>query len=485
MGVDVGARAGASNVLAQIADVFSPRYEVRGSHLVAIDISGLGRLLGTPRAIGEEMRREAAGRGVRAHVAVARTMMAAMVLASVRPGLTVVPPGEEAAALAPVRLDVLQRSLAVPDLTVSDLEVFTRWGIRTLGALAALPASDLSARLGARADVWQAAARGVDRRPMVPARPEERFDASLDLEWPIGELEPLSFVLTRLLEPLCTRLERRDRGVAVLHVELQLVGHSAGEGPAPHVCRLELPSPLRDVRALRTLALLDLEAHPLAAPVDRVTIAIDPTPGRILQHALFTRPLPTPEQLSTLLARLNALMGQNRVGRPALVDAHRPGAFTMQPFPLAFSATSSPHPAPSTPHPAPRTPHAPSTPHLEPRTSLRLSRPPVPARVAVGTDGRPLRVSTDRPGWTGGMVTACAGPWRTSGAWWEDTGAGGAGMAGWAGREDERGRAQGPGPREQGAWDRDEWDVALADGAVYRMFQDRITSGWFIDAIVD
>jgi hypothetical protein len=35
------------------------------------------------------------------------------------------------------------------------------------------------------------------------------------------------------------------------------------------------------------------------------------------------------------------------------------------------------------------------------------------------------------------------------------------------------------------SWDRDEWDVALSDGAVYRIFQDRATGGWFIDAIVD
>jgi len=37
----------------------------------------------------------------------------------------------------------------------------------------------------------------------------------------------------------------------------------------------------------------------------------------------------------------------------------------------------------------------------------------------------------------------------------------------------------------QTAWNRDEWDVALSDGAVYRIFRDRETNGWFIDAIVD
>jgi hypothetical protein len=34
-------------------------------------------------------------------------------------------------------------------------------------------------------------------------------------------------------------------------------------------------------------------------------------------------------------------------------------------------------------------------------------------------------------------------------------------------------------------WNRDEWDVSLSDGAVYRIFQDRERDGWFIDAIVD
>ena len=45
---------------------------------------------------------------------------------------------------------------------------------------------------------------------------------------------------------------------------------------------LELPAPLRDVRTLRTLILLDLESHPPPAAIERVTVVIDPTPGRVL-----------------------------------------------------------------------------------------------------------------------------------------------------------------------------------------------------------
>ncbi len=49
---------------------------------------------------------------------------------------------------------------------------------------------------------WQRLARGEDSRPLVPAVPEERFEQTLELEWPIEELEPLSFVLGRLMEQL-------------------------------------------------------------------------------------------------------------------------------------------------------------------------------------------------------------------------------------------------------------------------------------------
>ncbi|HEX3644346.1 MAG TPA: hypothetical protein VHT95_01995 [Vicinamibacterales bacterium] len=424
---------------------------------MSVDVSGLTRLLGPARTIGEEIRREAAARGVRAHVAVAGTRTAALLLAQARPGLTVIAPGEEAAALAPLPLALLEK-LETAAARTSDFVLRTskKWGLRTLGELAALPAADLVSRLGRPARAWQAIARGEDIRPLVPMLEEERFEASLDLEWPIADLEPLSFVLTRLLEPLSTRLERRDRGAAVLHVLLRLVTRETTSR------RLELPTPIREVRALRTLALLDLESHPAEAAIDRVTIVIDPTPGRVVQHTLYARAQPTPEQLSTLLARLGALMGQDRFGAPATVDSDRPGAFAMTAFATAHDdqrRTRGTRGEISLEDSAVSARSA-----LNVVSALRRCRQLVPARVAV-VDGRPVRVTTDRRGFTGGAVTHCAGPWRTSGHWWAE----GTGAAG----------------RPVLPWDRDEWDVSLSDGAVYRVCRDRDADRWFIDAIVD
>ena len=91
-----------------IAQQFSPRYERHRDDLVSVDVSGLERLLGPGRVIGEELRREATARGVRLHVAIAGTRMAALLLALARPGLTIVEPGGEAEALAPIAVGILE-----------------------------------------------------------------------------------------------------------------------------------------------------------------------------------------------------------------------------------------------------------------------------------------------------------------------------------------------------------------------------------------
>jgi len=454
------------SVLIDIAQDFSPRYQRHRDDLVSIDISGLQRLLGAPRAIGLELRREAAARGIPVHVAVAGTRIAALVLSCSRPGLTVVDQGDEAAQLAALPIRVL-RKLAEPGVlvpaanAVADhthagvLAAIERWGLRTLGEFAALTADDVSARLGADGVWWHAVAHGQEVSLFVPDVADERFEGTLELEWPIEGIEPLSFVLTRLLEPIAIRLERRDRGAARLRVSLGLVTREQ------HERSLELPTPIRDVRTLRTLALLDLESHRPAAAIDCVTIPIEPTPGRVLQHTLFTRAQPTPEQVSTLIARLTALLGADRIGAAAMVDTFRPGAFAMRPF-------AAP----------PESQHNPLRRGEEERqhlvSAVRRYRQPVPARVKVDRDDRPVSVTTDRRGIAGGTVIACAGPWRSSGEWWGE-------RAGQAGQD----QPYQPDPPYLPPWNRDEWDVALIDRTVYRIFRDRLDGGWFIDAITD
>ena len=483
-GAIYGAEGSSPDALLAVAREFSPRIDAVSRLEVVLDLSGMARLFGDARTIAEELRRTAADRDLQIRVAIAATRTAARLMVRHRAGISIVEPGTEAEALAALPLALLgeivndvtsqlptpsPQPLPTPNsqtrakelgvgnwewLDVGNWElgvVFKRWGLRTLGDLASLPADDLAARLGQEGVRWQRRARGEDAAPLVPSVPDERFEQSLDLEWPIEELEPLAFVLGRLLEPLEAHLERRGRGAAVLHVRLFLVRTSGG-GRDVHERSLQLPTPIRDARTLRTLALLDLESHPPSGPIDRVVVAVDPTPGRIVQFSLITRPLPSPEQLSTLMARLQALMGETRCGSPALVDSWKPGAFEMRPFNPGCGIRDAGSEARRSSNPGSRIPN----PGLA--VALRRFRHPVPARVRI-TDGKPARVTIDRRGMDGGGVRVCAGPWRTSGQWWRKS--------------------------ESDGWDRDEWDVTLTDGATYRLFRARDTEQWFVDGVLD
>jgi protein ImuB len=482
------------DALLAVAQEFTPRCEINGPRDITLDLTGLTRLLGDAHTIGAELQRTATARGLFMQVAIAGTRTAARLLAvgrgftprpstrSGRPELVegrqagregppyddavcVVEPGTEAAAIARLPLSLLTHVAGDNEL----LPTFRQWGLRTLGDIATLPADAVAARLGKRALVLQRLARGEDLQPLVPALPEERFEQALDLEWPIEGLEPLSFVLGRLMEPLSAHLERRGRGAEVLHVRLHLVTRTV------HERSQQLPAPIRDARALRTLALLDLESHPPSAAIDRVVVAVDPTPGRVLQFSLLTRPLPLPEQLSTLMARLTALMGEGRCGSPVAVDTWQPGAFAMKPF------------APTDHEPRRHRGTGTNCSSLDdlrvsvppwPVIALRRFRIPIPVRVRIDQD-TPVRLMIDRRGFSGGHVDIYAGPWRTSGNWWNN------GSRRHGVTEDTKNLRVSVSPWLGEVWDRDEWDLTLSDGATYRVYRDRTTDAWFLEGIVD
>ena len=416
----------AIDALTAIAHDFSPRIERHGAADVVLDVSGLGRLLGDAQTIGAELVRAGADR-----VAVAGSQTAARLLARARPGLTVADV-DAAGALGSLPLAVLQ-SLDGSD--PKPFEVLQRWGLKTLGELAALPAGDLSARLGQRGVTLQRLARGIDPRPLVPDPGVPRFIESMALEWPIEALEPLSFVFARLLDPLSAALARADRAAAAVRLDLRLTDRTM------HTRLLQLPAAMRDARVLRTLLLLDLESHLPPAAVDVVTIEADPAPARIVQYSLLERALPSAETLATLNARLSALVGADRCGTAVLLDTYRPDGFAMAPLTSA--------------EPRRRTTADAGPPQGSPEPVLRRFRPPVAVRVTIA-HGRPVRVAIDRQGMPGGAIVQAAGPWRTSGEWWQRT-----------------------------AWDRDEWDVVFAGGAACRLYRDRRDGIWFLEGTFD
>jgi protein ImuB len=332
-------------------------------------------------------------------------------------------------------------------------DVLHRWGLRTFGELTALPSAELSARAGQDGVALQRLARGIDPGPLIPDPDVPRYLQRMELEWPIDGLEPLSFVLARMLDPLSAALEQADRAAAAIRLDLRLVDRTT------HSRQLQLPVAMRDPRVLRTLLLLDLESHPPHAAIDIVTIEADPAPGRVVQYSLLDRALPSAETLATLTARLHALVGESRCGTPVLLDTHRPDAFRMERLstPPVIRASLETEPALSEGQRPSRVEGSEGQgPSRVEGAGTRRFRPPVAVRVRVER-GRPVHLAIDRRGMPGGAIVQAAGPWRSSGDWWI-----------------------GPTP-----WDHDEWDVELSDGVVCRLFRERESGAWFLDGVVD
>ncbi len=421
--------------LADLARACSPRVELIGDRVAIFDARGLGRVLGPREEIVRAVTQLAASKGIPIRVAIAPTATAAQLLAHAH-----------ATRLSDVGTLFLKCLFPEKDSRPLDdaLGIFRRWGLRTCGDIARLPRAEVVARLGALGLALHQAACGEDTAPLVPVQDERRFFERIDLEWPIEGLEPLAFVLARLCDAHALALERADRGAVTLTTRLTLVTR------AIHERVLHVPAPMRESRVLRTLIVLDLESHPPPAGIDAVEIELGVVPGRIAQGSLLTRTLPTPETLTTLIARLGALMGESRVGAPALVDSYDERAITMTRF------------APEPRHPGTRNPGTgqqylgtPEPPN--PGTTLRRLRFPLAA--IVQTDhGAPIAVRPSGRGLPGGDVIARAGPWRSSGHWWTSD------------------RAQ---------WDRDDWDVELHHHTRLRLSRDRGTGQWAVAGIFD
>jgi protein ImuB len=307
-----------ADVLLDVAREFTPRVEGLGA-TVLLDLHGLGRVWESPAVLGRSLLDAGQGRGLDLQAALAWTRMAALLAARGLAGLTLVPPGREGEILAPLPLDLL-------GLPPERRDLFHRWGLQSLGDLAALPAVGLAERLGPEGARLRRMARGEDEQPLVATPRPESFECTLELEWPVDGLEPLSFLLARVLEPLCAHLAQRGRRAAALELDLGLVDGRR------HRRALRPAAPSAQPRTWRTLLLLDLETHPPDEAIQALTVRAEPTPARTVQFSLLDPAQPSPERLAETMARLHAWTAAGRAGAPSLLDTHRPGAFVMQTF---------------------------------------------------------------------------------------------------------------------------------------------------------
>jgi len=444
--------AAAHAALLDCAQSFSPQIEDAGCGTILLDLAGLESLFGPVPKIARALQQRASALGLEAHVAVASNPDTAVLAARGFSGVSVIPQGKEAEQLKSLPLEVLFAGVSDSDRAQRAsqlLETFSRWGIGNLHGLAVLPDIALSERLGQEGVRLQQLARGATFRTLVPVEPPMFFEEAVELEHPLVLLEPLAFLLNRMLEQLCARLGTRALATQELRLEMKLEQFShchpertafVSEGSSIIFRRtLRLPVPLLDSKVFLKLLQLDLAAHPPAAPIREIRLAAEPVRPRPAQNGLFLPSSPEPEKLELTLARIAGMVGAQKAGSLQLQDTHRREGFLMQHF------------APETTGPKPESTQSTVT-------ALRIFRPPARAAVTM-RDGRPARLACAKPQSIEGEILWAAGPWRSSGDWWE--------QAGWA---------------------RDEWDIALqqeAGIALYRLVRDLLSGGWFVEGTYD
>lgn len=407
---------------------FSPDIEATQAGVCIVDLFG-GRLANQGAVFAQKARETLVEVGLKAQAGSAGNPGLALLAARIAQPALVMPdaPADVRARLSTYPLDIL-----APEAEVAN--VLRLWGIRCLGDLRALPRAELTERLGAAAGRLWDLADGGRFRLLTLVRAPTAFIQEMDLDYEVETLEPLLILLRRMLETLAGRLAAAYAVAGNLRLTLRFTN-----GP-DYEREFQVPDPCREVDLLFRMLHTHLDSFTAAWPVCAVRLEAVPSRPVKRQAQLFEGGLKDPNRFAETLARLEGLLGPGRIGRPQVLDSHRPDAVEVK----SYEAELDRGEGPGEDIPALGLP-------------LRRFRPPLPVRVwcEPGREAmaRPAVVHDGRR-WKHLAVTDCLGPWRMSGDWWDT-----------------------------GRWDREEWDVALEHGELCRLVQMR--GRWFMEGIYE
>lgn len=406
-----GHERSAQDILLQTAETLSPFLEATGPGVVTVELPGEKSF--TEADLIEKWIGPLAAVGLAVRVGLAGTPDLAFLAARFADLVRLVESATE--FLAPLSVDALEPAEEL-------MSVLGSWGIRTIGQLIALPMAQVCERLGPQAVALWERAHGGRARPLKLVKVQEFFTEEASLENPVEMLEPLLFLLRRFLEQITTRLASAYLVVGKLRLVLRFE-----QGPC-YQRLFTIPQPTRDVELLFRMLHTHLENFTSASPIIGLELAAKPVRPNAEQFGLLEKGLRDPHQFAETLARLQALLGPDRVGSPEMDASHHPDAFHLVPYETASAL-------------------APEGKDLLIGVPWLRFRPPVRANVILN-EVRPAFLYSPR---STGPIKDARGPWIIEGNWWELR-----------------------------AWSREEWDVATDEG-IYRLV--RIEEDWFLDGI--
>ncbi|HLJ82622.1 MAG TPA: hypothetical protein VKT51_00430 [Candidatus Eremiobacteraceae bacterium] len=302
---DHAAERTAGEELLDALETCSPDVEGAAPGLYYFDASGLpageAGALGAALALAEALGYTGAAAAAADDKFTARC--AALVAGA---GISIVPPGGNAAFLAALPVSLLP-------LAPGDIERFDLLGLRTLGSIAALPTAPLAARFGERARAYARLARGDDREALRPRRIQAPYEERIAFDGSIDKLEALFFALRGCIAAVATRLA----GAAQVcdRVDIILERDDAHSFPAASQA---MPAAVMPAPGVRTVCDGDASAASPVMPAPGVRTVCD---GDALSLASSSLSRSTSSSLSPSMAPL-------LVRRPA---AHRADASAAEP----------------------------------------------------------------------------------------------------------------------------------------------------------
>ena len=353
------------------------------------------------------------------------------------PAPVVIPPGTDAAYLAPFPVTLLD----VDDDLVGTLRSL---GLTTLGQLAALDADEVESRFGPEGLAAHRLARGLDSRGPTTPRDDALPVVEVEFGGPVATAEPLLFVLKGALASLGEALHTRGLAAREITLTLQLDDGST----AVRAVRPARPTSHPD--ALFDHCRLALETWQLPEPTTGLILSAAATaPASGEQGDLLAPRWVDPAALVAAFERIRGSEGADAVALPEVRDGHLP----------ADQGAWAPERSDGTMR-GPRVPAAPPRDGEAVVTALRLLSTPVAVHVRLGRSGLAAFKHGDR--WHD--VAEWCGPERLAPRWW---------------------RHDTTGPVGEAAPSRDYYTARTADGTLWLLYRGDTAGQWLLEGWLD
>ncbi len=283
-----------------------------------LDVTGAEAHYGPPGQLAKTLQdRIEAELGLSASLGVATNKLVAKIASDFRKphGITVVPPGEEAAFLAPLPM---RRLWGVGEVTARELG---KLGIETIGDLARLAAADLRARFGAHGEGLWRAARGMDDSPVTPEHEVKSVSREETFAQDSTDATLLRRELLRLSDAVAAQLRRHGFQARTISLKLRYADFTTLSR------QTTLPDPTDAGPALYKHALALFQATWQGQPVRLVGVSAANLTQAGRQLRLFEQAgqagaarVERQAQLDAALDRIRARFGEDAVQRASLLD---------------------------------------------------------------------------------------------------------------------------------------------------------------------